>query len=221
MARGLGHRGHGGDRDADRQGQDQGPADDPPAAVLAGQHAALGVAEARVGDGHQQDHVGGAQPAAALDDREPDHHGQAEAQRGPVGGARPLAGPQHGDPAVAAGMRPVSTAPCTLLTCRSASAESRPKPMPTVAATISMRGSSGPRRQQRLAAGPQHDDGQHRGGHRPADADQDRPERPLGGGGGRERHAEAASTPSGAEQQRDDAFRGDAAARQKCFYCLS
>ena len=49
--------------------------------------------------------------------------------------------------------------------------------MPTVAATISMRGSSAARRQQRLAPGPQDDDGQHRGGHGPADADDDRPER--------------------------------------------
>ena len=40
-------------------------------------------------------------------------------------------------PAVAAGIRPVSTAPCTLLTWRRASADSRPKPTPTVSAITS------------------------------------------------------------------------------------
>src|ERR1700722_4033107 len=45
------------------------------------------------------------------------------------------------NPAVAAGIRPVSTAPCTLLTWRKASAESRPKPRPTASATTAIRGS--------------------------------------------------------------------------------
>src|SRR3984957_20059369 len=45
------------------------------------------------------------------------------------------------NPAVAAGIRPVSTAPCTLLTWRRASAESRPKPRPTASATTAIRGS--------------------------------------------------------------------------------
>src|SRR6185437_12123981 len=55
-------------------------------------------------------------------------------------------------PAVAAGIRPAITATCTLPTWRSASADSRPNPTPTVATTISIRpstsrgGSSGERR---------------------------------------------------------------------------
>src|SRR5712692_2044984 len=64
---------------------------------------------------------------------------------------------QTATPAVAAGISPVSTAPCTLLTYPRASAESRPNPTPTGPATMSIRpkaargGSSGSRREASTA----------------------------------------------------------------------
>src|SRR5580700_4646569 len=73
--------------------------------------------------------------------------------------ARGRSRPRHtAMPAVAAGMRPVSTAPCTLLTWRSARADSSPKPTPTVSATTTRPrsaargGSSGWRLDSRTAA---------------------------------------------------------------------
>jgi len=178
-------------RNGDRQREDDGPADHPPAAVRPGHRTAFGISETGDRDRDQQQQIGRAKLAATLDDREPDNDSQAEGQGRPVRAPRALPSPPDGNARGSGWDQAGEHGPVHAVDVAEGQGREQAESDADRAGDDEHARDGGAWRQQRLAAQREHGQRDRTADDRAAYAHRDRAERRLSRLGGGKGHAEA------------------------------